>query len=169
MIRPVLFALCSLLFLAGCGSSTIATRITVTERPDSLVIKGDSIAFQAKSDSLRVDSVHAIPSPGANSSAFFKGEAGRRLDSSRRGSVQYLYRSVHAKKDTTVGRWKLSFAYDYPPDRWTIKILEADTTARWKVRDSLIDRPYEVEKIPWWMSVLVCALGVALIIALLKR
>lgn len=162
MIRPVLFALCSLLFLAGCGSSTIATRITVTERPDSLVIKGDSIAFQAKSDSLRVDSVHAIPSPGANPSPFFKGEAGR-------GSVQYLYRSVHAKKDTTVGRWKLSFAYDYPPDRWTIKILEADTTARWKVRDSLIDRPYEVERIPWWMHVVNFALAAALIISLLKR
>lgn len=161
MKRLIIF---SLLLLAGCGSSTVTTKITITERPDSLVIKGDSIAFTAKSDSLLVDSVEV----GQASLPDRSGRPETIVPPSPKAPV-YLYRSVHAKKDTTIGRWKLRFGYTYPPDRWSVEILEADTMARWKVRDSLIEKPYEVEVVPLWIKLVIGVLGAALILSLVKR
>lgn len=166
----------AMLILAGCGSSTVTTKVTITERPDSLVIKGDSIAFTAHSDSLHVDSVQAAyveppdttssPLPVITPSPSSKGRVGV---GSQHSPPRTAFNSVSATKDTTIGRWKLRFAYAYPPDRWSVEIIEADTTAHWVVRDSLIQKPYEVEKIPWWMTMLVVMLGAALIISLIKR
>ena len=159
----VMSALVFALLISGCSSSTVTTRVTITERPDSLVIKGDSIAFQAKSDSIRIDSVEH-PDVGRASLPDHIGSP-----SIAPLSPRPAFHSIHAKKDTTVGRWTLSFAYDYPPDRWGVKIIEADTTARWKVRDSIVERPYEVEVIPWWAKAVIGMLGVALILSLVKR
>jgi hypothetical protein len=152
------------LILAGCGTSTVVTKVRITERPDSLVIKGDSIGFQTVSDSVGVDSIETtsdkVDSTAAKDLTPIPSPA-------RRG--EYAFRSIHAKKDTTVGRWKLRFGYDYPPDRWKIEIIEADTMARWIVRDSLIEKPYEVEVVPFWVKLVIGVLGAALILSLAKR
>lgn len=176
MKRLITFCLIALAAsgLAGCGSSTVTTKVTITERPDSLLIKGDSIAFTAKSDSLLVDSVRTANVEPPDTTSFGTPpfpplRGGTEGEVVVRSPPRPAFYSVHAKKDTTIGRWKLRFAYAYPPDRWSVEILEADTMARWKVRDSLIEKPYEVEKIPWWITALVIMLGAALIISLVKR
>ncbi len=153
--------------LSGCSGSSAVTRYTVRERPDSLIIRGDSIAFSAHSDTLNVDSVKAVIVGEPDTSAVSQSVA-----PPTPRTVSTLYRSVKARKDTTIGRFRIRLGYQWPGDLFTFQIMEGDTSVHWVVRDSLVERPYEVEVVPFWAKLV---LGIALIavagmfVALVKR
>lgn len=133
-------------WIAGCCGSTAVTKVTIRERYDSLIVRHDTIRVRdARSDSLEI-----LVSP-SDSNAFT---------------------SVRASLDTTVSGVGLDVRYSYPPDAWSIDVAQRDTVIRWRVRDSLIERPYEVEVVPFWVKL---ALGLAtlamlgMIVALVKR
>lgn len=124
--------------LLGGCSTTAVTRVEVRERVDTLLVKGDMIRVEGPSDTLLVE----------------------RIDT--------LFRSVRAAIDTTVSDVRLYLQYAFPPDRWAADVISKDTVIRWTVRDSIIERPYKVEYIPFWVYTALAGMLIA-IIALLRR
>jgi hypothetical protein len=128
-----------LLVLIGCGTTAV-TKITVRERVDTLFIKGDTIRIiDAQSDTLTVE------------------------------RVDTLFRAVRASIDTTVQGVRIDARYRYPPDRWDIGVMERDTVHHYAVRDSIVERPYAVEKVPFWVYLAMGGMIVALLAAIFKR
>lgn len=119
--------------LLGGCSTTAVTRVEVRERVDTLVVKGDTIRMEGPSDTLIV----------------------QRVDT--------LFRSLRAAKDTTLQGVRIYLQYAYPPDRWAVDVIQRDTVIRWTVRDSIVERPYRVEIVPWWVYLALAGMIVAII------
>lgn len=130
-------------FLSGCGTTAV-TRSTVTERPDSIVIKHDTVFIRlAKSDTVYAERSSTDPAAA---------------------------RLIHAKLDTTTqGGTHLVADYIWPEDTWNIKIKEPDEKIRWMVRDSLIEKPYPVESVPFWVYLALGGMLVALVAVIVKK
>jgi hypothetical protein len=143
----IFFVLLSWIF-TGCSSTALMTRTTVRERPDSLHLQMPPVQISAPSDFLNLER-----SP---------------LDST-------AVRSLIAAIDTTVGgtrvkaRYALSAKRDSIRDKWDLSITLKDTTVHWMVRDSIIEKPIEVQVVPFWIEVVLIASLIALVIALLKK
>ena len=153
----ILFVLLSWIF-TGCSSTALMTRATVRERPDSLHLRMPPVQISASSDSLALER-----SP---------------LDS-------LAVRGLTAVIDTVVGGTKVHANYEFRPhptspesspkireatrDRWSLQIVPKDTLVRWIVRDSIIEKPIEVQVVPFWIEVVLIASLIALVIALLKK
>ncbi len=144
-IRGSLFLL--LLFIAGCGTTAV-TKVEVRERTDSLIVRHDTVRVETRSDSVRVDTVW-ISLPGEEPKPYF--------------------RRVKASLDTTLAGVSMKLKYELPPDVWTVRILQRDTTIRWKVRDSIIERPYKVEVVPFWVYLALAGMLIALIVVVVKK
>lgn len=126
---------------AACGTTSV-TKIEVRERIDTLIVKGDTIrVVDRRSDTLVVEK--------ETDCAGFK--------------------SVRAALDTTVAGVRIYVQYAYPPDRWAADIIQRDTVIRWTVRDSVIERPYEIERVPMWVYFVLVCMGLALIAVLKGR
>lgn len=130
----------------SCGTTAV-TKITVRERYDSLIVRHDTIRVRdARSDSLD------ITPAGPGDAHAFKG--------------------IRASIDTTVRGVGISASYEYPPDRWGFDVGRPDTIVKWRVRDSLIERPYEVEVVPFWVKLVLALAVIAVVgmtVATLKR
>ena len=144
----ILFTLLSWIF-SGCSPTALMTRSTVRERPDSLHLQMPPVQISAPSDSLSLER-----SP---------------LDS-------LAVRNLRAVLDTTVNGIKVHARYKFDSkaqsarrDEWNLRIAPRDTTVRWMVRDSIIERPIEVQVVPLWIEVVLIASLIALVIALLKK
>lgn len=135
-----------LLLFLGCGTTSV-TKVEVRERIDTLLVKGDTIRITAPSDTLFIERDSSL-APGA-------------------------FTSVRAALDTTVEGVRVYLQYAYPPDRWGINIIQRDTVIRWTVRDSIIQRPYEVQVIPLWIRIggvlMMAAMVVGLVVFLIKK
>jgi hypothetical protein len=129
--------------LSGCGTTAV-TRSTVTERPDSIVIKHDTVWIHAAhSDSSVV------------------------LHSSKDITAAL---SIRAKLDTTTASGvSLSAEYLWPEDEWNVNIKEPDIKVKWMVRDSLIEKPYPVEKVPLWVYLALGGMLIALVAVIIKK
>jgi hypothetical protein len=129
--------------LSGCGTTAV-TRATVTERPDSIVVKHDTVFIRA----AHSDTVFIKRS--------FKDSTAARV--------------IHAKLDTTTASGvSLNAEYSWPEDEWNVNIKEPDEKIRWMVRDSLIEKSYPVEKVPFWIYLALGGMLVALVAVIIKK
>jgi hypothetical protein len=147
--NAVPIACMSWIVLSGCGTTTV-TKVEVRERIDTLLVKGDTIRIlDVRSDTLYVDTVAA--------------------NDQRSMANGQWFRSVRAALDTTVQGVRLYLQYAYPQDRWRADIIQRDTVIKWTVRDSIVQRPYEVEHVPLWVYIAIGGMALALIAVLIKR
>lgn len=130
--------LAGVLLLWGCGTTSV-TKVEVRERRDSIVIHYDTIHVVTMSDSIRTDTV--------------------------RVAGELRFRSVKAYLDTTVSGTTMKLRYQFPPDTWSVQITKKDTAIRWVVHDSIVQRPYEVQVVPFWVYLALGGMGLALLIA----
>lgn len=153
-MRTMVFVIALLfLLLVGCSSTALFTKVSVRERPDSILVHTPPLQISAPSDSLSL-----VRSP---------------LDSS-------AVRSLTAVLDTMVGGTRVRAEYRLRPhpyplpegegiDSWSMKISAKDTMVHWMEHDSIIEKPYEVEVVPFWAKAVLVLAIIALLIALLKK
>jgi hypothetical protein len=143
---PVLLLICFWLLLwallGGC-SATAVTKVEVRERQDSIIVQYDTIAIERPSTVVVAETIWA-------------------------SQTETVVRSVHARLDTAINGVHLKAEYKYPTDRWAVRILQRDTVIRWTVRDSIVQQPYEVETVPFWVYLALGGMFLALILALRK-
>lgn len=141
--------------LTGC-SSTAITKVEVRERPDSLLVRADTIrVIEVRSDTVYVDRLDTTII---------------QINPAGRDTIRIVgYRGVRAHIDTTVDGVSVFAEYEYPPDRWRVDVVGRDTIIRWTVRDSIIQRPYEVRSVPLWVYLAIGGMALALIAVLFKR
>lgn len=143
---PALLLICFWLLLwallGGC-SATAVTKVEVRERQDSIVVQYDTVTIERPSTVVVAETVWA-------------------------SQTETVVRSVHARVDTMVEGVHLSAEYKYPLDRWLVRILQRDTVIKWTVRDSVVQQPYEIEKVPFWVYLALGGMIVALILSLRK-
>lgn len=140
--NAVPIALFAALFI-GCGSTSV-TKIEVRERIDTLLIKGDTIRIvERQSDTLRLAPLAQGDTVG--------------------------FSAIRAVLDTTTQGVRMYLQYAYPPDRWAVTVIQRDTVIKWTVRDSIVQRPYEVQRVPLWVYIAIGGMALALIAVLFKR
>jgi hypothetical protein len=153
--------------IIGCGTTAV-TRSTVTERPDSLLVQREPTHIEgAHSDSLKVE----LARSGKHSHVDTANRTSVTLDTARAESPVHkpAARRIDAKIDTMVKGIRIAANYKWPADLWNIDVLVSDTSVHWMVRDSLIEKPYPVEKIPLWVYLAFIAMIVALVALIIKR
>lgn len=132
----------SIVLFIGCSSPPLIERITVRERVDSLIVRYDTVYVSAPSDTVYVE----------------------------RSSIDtYAFKTVSARLDTTISGITLFARYSYPPDKWWLNITRKDEVIKWVVRDSIIDKPYEVEVVPFWVKLTLVLAAIVVIAVLVKR
>ncbi len=136
-----------LLFVAGCGTTAV-TKVEIRERADSLIVRHDTVLVETRSDSVRIDTVW-VSLPGEEPKMYF--------------------RKVKASLDTTVSGVTMRLRYELPPDFWSVQIARRDTTIRWVVRDSIIQKPYKVEVTPFWVYLALAGMLVALVAVVVRK
>lgn len=135
-------AMFACIVFSGCGSTSV-TKVEVRERIDTLLVKGDTIRIvDVQSDTLYVEAAE---------------------------HAEAAFKSVRAALDTTVQGVRLYLQYAYPPDRWTANIIQRDTVIKWTVRDSIVQRPYEIQRVPLWVYIAIGGMALALIAVIFKR
>lgn len=155
-----------LLSLWGCGTTSV-TKVEVRERQDSLLVKGKELEGELKSDTTSV----TFEDPCADLREVLRktGVMPVWIDSVNRRPPLTL----SAQVDTTINGIRLRMQYHYPKDVFSFSILNPDSLIRWKVKDSIIHRPYEVQVIPLWIRIggvlMMAALVVGLVVFLIKK
>jgi hypothetical protein len=134
------------LWAAGCGTTSV-TKVEVRERIDTLLVKGDTVrVVDVQSDTIFVEEI-----------------------ANHNGQAPIGFRSVRVALDTTVQGVRMYLQYTYPPDRWSANIIQRDTVIKWTGRDSIVERPYEVEHVPFWVYIALGCMALALLALLLRR
>jgi hypothetical protein len=141
---------------SGCSSPAV-TRVDVRERGDSLFVRGDTVRIiNVASDTVYVDRIDTTII-SLNPSAV-------------RDTIRIVgFRRVLADLDTTVSGVTIFAEYEYPPDRWRVDVMERDTVIKWTVRDSIIERPYAVTEVPFWVYLTLVGMALALVAMIIKR
>jgi hypothetical protein len=146
MNRLNIFAIIAVIaaaMLSGCGTTAV-TRATVTERPDSIVIVHDTVFIRAAHSDSSV------------------------VQHSSKDTTAAL--SIRAKLDTTTASgFNISAEYFWPEDNWNLRLKEPDIKVKWMVRDSLVEKPYPVESVPFWVYLALGCMAVALIAVVIKK
>lgn len=129
----------ALITTVGCSTSRIIDRVVIKERVDSIMVKGDTIFIDMPSDTIVW-----------------------------RDTVFQTHAFI-ARIDTTIQRTGVRASYQYPENRWAVRVVNRDTVVRYVVRDSLIERTVErqVEVVPkwmWWFLIAIIVVGLAIIV-----
>lgn len=120
-----LFLASCLLILVSC-CPTIQEKLVISERTDTLYIKGDTVSIlNTASDIIYRD-------------------------------TSFITQAFTASLDTIIDRTALDLSYTYPDNLWNVEIIRKDTLIEYIYLDTVITQTIikEVEVTPFWIYIL---------------